>query len=210
MVLRKAINDTRGHVSELLSKCVAQGTLDSEITKEDRERMTAFLKIYGPLDSSGAYKGSDRAGYKTAPGAGSEQAVLDTPADMQMLLDENFWNYMMLEETWDWQATMMQPVGGMDAIPKAFAKSLGTIIHYNSPVTAIRKTTGGVAVEYTQGGAPKRIEGAYCVIALPFEMLKKIPNGLVLINTNKVNVRSSILRYAPRVSHHSEERRFRV
>src|SRR5271168_4477636 len=33
---RKAINDTRGHVSELLQKCVAQGALDAELTKEDR------------------------------------------------------------------------------------------------------------------------------------------------------------------------------
>ena len=53
---RKAINDTRGHVSELLSKCVAQGALDSELSKEDRERMTAFLKYYGPLDDKGAYE----------------------------------------------------------------------------------------------------------------------------------------------------------
>src|ERR1700733_11961011 len=46
---RKAINDTRGHVSELLSKCIAQGALDQELSKEDRDRMTAFLKGFGPL-----------------------------------------------------------------------------------------------------------------------------------------------------------------
>jgi monoamine oxidase len=178
MVMRKAVNDTRGHVSELLSKCVAHGALDTELSKEDRERMTAFLKIYGPLDSDGSYKGSDRAGYKTPPGVGHEQTVLDTPADMRTLLDENFWTYLMFEETWDWQATMMQPVGGMDAIPKAFAKSLGGIIHYSSPVTAIRKTSSGIAIEYTKGGSPKKVEAAFCVIALPFEMLKKIPNDL--------------------------------
>ena len=67
---RKAINDTRGHVSELLSKCIANGALDSELTKEDRERMTTFLKIYGPLNEKNAYVGSERAGYKIAPGAG--------------------------------------------------------------------------------------------------------------------------------------------
>jgi monoamine oxidase len=79
---RKAINDTRGHVSELLSKCIAQGALDSDITKEDRERMISFLKIYGPLDKSGAYVGSDRAGLKVAPGAGTQVAVPETPMDM--------------------------------------------------------------------------------------------------------------------------------
>ena len=70
---RKAMNDTRGHVSELLSKCIAQGALDSDFSKEDRDRMTAFLKIYGPLNDKGAYTGSDRAGYKTPPGAGTQQ-----------------------------------------------------------------------------------------------------------------------------------------
>ena len=112
VVLRKAINDTRGHVSELLSKCVAQGALDAEVSKEDRERMTAFLKVYGPLDATGAYKGSDRAGYKVAPGAGKQVGEFDVPMDMHALLDESFWNLMLLEETWDWQATMMQRWAG--------------------------------------------------------------------------------------------------
>ena len=70
MVQRKAINDTRGHVSELLAKCIPHGALDAEISKEDRERMTTFLKIYGQLDAKGAYVGSGRAGYSTPPGAG--------------------------------------------------------------------------------------------------------------------------------------------
>src|SRR5580700_12290501 len=34
---RQAINDTRGHVSELLAKCVRQGALDEELTPADRE-----------------------------------------------------------------------------------------------------------------------------------------------------------------------------
>ena len=84
----------------------------------------------------------------------------------------------LYEEEWDWQATMMQPVGGMDRIPYAFAKALGPMVQYNSPVTEIRKTAKGVRVTYTQGGATKQIEASYCIIALPFSMLKKIPNDL--------------------------------
>jgi monoamine oxidase len=173
---RKAINDTRGHVSELLSKCVAQGALDSELTAEDRQRMIDFLKIYGPLDKDNKYIGSDRAGLKIPPGAGTQVPVDEAPQDMHMLLDESFWGGMLYEETWDWQATMMQPVGGMDQIPYAFAKSLGPIVQYNSPVTEIRKTATGVKVGYTHAGAPKQIEAAYCIVAMPFSILKKIPN----------------------------------
>jgi monoamine oxidase len=175
---RKAINDTRGHVSELLSKCVAHGALDSDLTKEDRERMTAFLKIYGPLNDKGAYVGSDRAGYTTPPGAGSQQGVDEPPMDMRVLLDEDFWDDLFVEEAWDWQATMMQPVGGMDRIPYAFSKALGPTVQYNSPVTEIRKTASGVRVMYKQGGATKQVEASYCIIAMPFSILKKIPNDL--------------------------------
>jgi monoamine oxidase len=175
---RKAINDTRGHVSELLSKCISQGALDAEISKEDRERMNAFLTIYGPLDKNGAYVGSERAGLKVAPGAGAQAPVPEIPMGMHILLDENFWGGMLYEEAWDWQATMMQPVGGMDRIPFAFVKALGPIVQFNSPVTAIRKTTTGVRVLYTQGGATKTIDASYCITTLPFSLLKKIPNDL--------------------------------
>jgi monoamine oxidase len=175
---RKAANDTRGHVAELLSKCIQQGALDSELTKEDRDRMTTFLKVYGPLDKTGAYVGSDRAGFKTPPGAGAQVPVPEVPMDMHTLLDADFWDGLLYEEAWDWQATMMQPVGGMDRIPYAFAKSLGPIIQYNSPVTEIKKTSNGVQIAYKQGDAEKRIEAAYCITTLPFALLKKIPNDL--------------------------------
>ncbi len=173
---RKAINDTRGHVAELLSKCIAQGSLDADLTVEDRERMKSFLNIYGPLDSTGKYAGSDRAGFKTPPGAGAQVSEVEAPQDLHMLLDEGFWNGMLYEETWDWQATMLQPVGGMDQIPYAFAKALGPALQYGSPVTEIRKTATGVKVGYTQKGVAKQIEAAYCVVAMPFSILKKIPN----------------------------------
>jgi monoamine oxidase len=45
-------------------------------------------------------------------------------------------------------------------------------------VTEIRKTANGVRIAYEQGGEKKQIEAAYCVCALPFPMLKKIPNDL--------------------------------
>src|ERR1700692_3648470 len=123
--------------------------------------MTEFLKVYGPLDTSGAYAGSDRAGVTVAAGAGRQVEVNEIPLDMHTLLDANFWNSMLYEEVLDWQATMMQPVGGMDRIPYAFAKALGSVVQYGSPVTEIRKTANGVRVAYVQQGEKKQIEAAY-------------------------------------------------
>ncbi len=176
-VLRQVENDTRGHVSELLMKCMSAGGLDAEFSKRDRERMLDFLRMYGPLDDAGKYVGSDRAGYARAAEAGNEAGVLSQPISMEMLLEENFWQGMLFDEAFDMQATMFQPVGGMDRIPYAFAKTLGDAVQYESPVTEITKTGTGVRVGYTQKGAAKTIEGEYCLCAMPLTLLKKTRNN---------------------------------
>jgi monoamine oxidase len=57
---RQIINDARGYVAELLAKSVKQGSLDESLTKEDHERLLAFLRTFGDLKSDGAYAGSER------------------------------------------------------------------------------------------------------------------------------------------------------
>jgi monoamine oxidase len=177
VTMRQAANDTRGHVSELLMKCVNSGGLDQELSAEDKERMLAFLRIYGPLDDAGKYVGSDRAGYTVQPGAGDQSGVLSQPIDMHTLLAEGFWQGLLFEEVFDQQATMFQPVGGMDRIPFAFAKALGDLVKFDSPVTEITKTEKGVRVTYKRHGAPATIEADYCICAMPLVVLKKIPNN---------------------------------
>jgi monoamine oxidase len=176
VVMRQAVNDTRGYVSELLMKCVNQGALDAELTGDDRQRMLDFLRIYGPLDNAGKYSGSDRAGYAKTAGAGDETGVLSTPIDLHTLLEGSFWQGMLFDEQFDMQATMFQPVGGMDRIPYAFAKALGDIVKYDSPVTGIHKTGDhkGVKVTYGKGNV---IEADYCINAMPLTILRKTANN---------------------------------
>ena len=152
------------------------GGLAAELSVEDRTRMLDFLRIYGPLDSAGQYVGSDRSGFSKMPGAGNDTGVLNQPIDMHTLLAANFWQGVMFEEMFDMQATMFQPVGGMDRIPFAFAKALGETVKYNAPVTEIRKSGRGVRVSYMRDGAPAVIEADYCMCAMPLQILKKIPN----------------------------------
>ena len=176
MVQRRVINDTRGHVSELLSKCIAQGALSSELSAEDRDRMLSFLRMYGPLDDAGKYTGSERSGYSRLPGAGNELGTLNQPIDMHTLLDENFWGAIMFEETFDMQATMFQPVGGMDRIAYAFARELGSTVQYNAEVKEIRKAGSGVHIVYAEGSAAKTLDADYCLCGMPLSILKKTPN----------------------------------
>ncbi len=71
---------------------------------------------------------------------------------MHALLDAHFWSGMLFEENLDMQATMFQPVGGMDRIPYAFAKKLGPVVQYGAEVKEIRKTANGVRDRYSQAG----------------------------------------------------------
>src|ERR1700734_56772 len=43
---RQVEYDTRGHVSELLAKCIQRGALDQELTVHDKEQMVEFLQQY--------------------------------------------------------------------------------------------------------------------------------------------------------------------
>jgi monoamine oxidase len=174
---REAINDTRGHVSELLAKCIRKNALDQEFSKDDQERMLAFLRTYGDLKPDYSYTGSQRSGVAKPAGAGPTAEVLRPPLDMHALLDADFWTGMLFEEMLDMQATMFQPVGGMDRIPYAFAKQLGDVVQYGAQVQEIRKMEHGVRVSYTdKSGAAKTIQADYCICALPISILKTIPN----------------------------------
>jgi monoamine oxidase len=85
---REAINDTRGHVAELLAKCLDQNALNQEMTADDRERMLAFLRTYGDLQSDYRYAGSERAGVLRLPGADVTEQ-LRPPLDMHSLLSSS-------------------------------------------------------------------------------------------------------------------------
>ena len=173
---RQMVNDTRGHVSELLAKCVQQGALDQELDAEDKERMLGFLRQYGDLKPDMRFTGTERSGFKVFPGAGPQAPVARDPLPMHALLDANLWNDLMTEDIIDWQATMFQPVGGMDQIPRAFEKKLGGTIRNNAQVERIRQSPTGVHVSYKDraSGRTETIDADYCICAMPLTTLKKV------------------------------------
>ncbi len=173
---RQVEYDTRGHVSELLAKCIQRGGLDQELSPGDKEQMIEFLKTYGGLSPDLFYKGSSRAGWKVSPGAGDREGVPHDPLDMRALLSANLWRQLTEEDEIDWQATMFQPIGGMDQIPMAFKKKLGTVIRSRAEVIQIRQNESGVKVVYQDlaSGKPETVSADYCVCALPLTVLKSM------------------------------------
>ena len=173
---RRAVNDTRGHVSELLAKCVKKGALDEEITAEDRERMIEFLRQYGDLQPDLLFKGTERSGFKVPPGAGKEMPEAIEPLPMHALLDANLWQGMMAEEVIDWQPTMFQPIGGMDRIPAAFEKKLGGVVRSGAVVRSIRQSATGVTVVYHDraSGSDQTVTADYCICAMPLTIARTL------------------------------------
>lgn len=173
---RQMINDTRGHVAELLAKCINRGALDQDLTVEDKERMLVFLRQYGDLTPDYLFRGTERSGYKVAPGANQQGPVPLDPLPMHALLDANLWEGLLVEELIDWQATMFQPVGGMDQIPTAFSRRLGEVVRLGADVQQIRNTTRGVTVAYLdrKSGKTETVDADYCICAMPLTVLKSV------------------------------------
>ena len=192
--------DTRGYISELLSKCIHQGALDDELTTDDKRRLLEFLQDFGDLTADGAYEGSARAGYERLPGSGTDFGKIRAPLALHDLLDARFWTWMFNEdEIFGHQATMFQPVGGMDRIVTGFRERLapGTV-RSNCTVTGIRNRNDSVDISYLQtpegslprfpnlhetlphnfdfsgSGEPALLSADFCITSIPFAGYKYI------------------------------------
>lgn len=174
-------NDMRGYTSELLTKALDQGALDQQLTKEDVEKLVDFLKNEGELNAAHLYKGTNKRGYKTAPGAGTTPGELTDPYGLTDLLRSGFMQpvfYNVGDYVYEQQTTLLQPVGGMDAIPKALEKKLTGKIIFNAPVKELRKTETGVRVVYEKDGKPVEATAEFCVCTLPLPVLRKLDSDL--------------------------------
>ena len=177
---RRAITDTRGYVAELLAKAVRRDALDDALTPEDKERVLAMLVAYGDLDADYLYAGSTRGGHQgDAIHAGLSAGAPDDPLDFRALLETEFWQYKLhFGEFLDQNPTLLQPVGGMDAITAAFESRVGAAIRYGAAVTGIRRTPDGVRIVWqgSGGGAGGSLDADFAVCTVPAPVLKDIPN----------------------------------
>ena len=174
---RRATNDSRGYISELLAKAISQNALESEISVEDQERIISMVARFGDLNEDLLYTGSSRAGYAEAPGAGLKSGELYSPLNFSELLKSDFWQYKMhFGEGFTQAATMMEPVGGMDRIADAFAEQVGHLITYNAEVAEIRKTGSGTRLVYLDKttGAEKALDADFVICTLPLSMLNTL------------------------------------
>jgi monoamine oxidase len=181
--IRNIKTDFQGHVSELLAKVTQQGRLDEAVSKEDRELLLQALRSWGALDENYAYKANlvsgEFRGFAKGPGGGLGAAPIPgEPVDLSEILKSRLWRYLQNFALHTFQATMFQPVGGMDMIGKAFAGKLGDLIHYDAKVTRIQQDENGVTVTYTDlkpPSASRQAKADWCVCTIPLSILSQIP-----------------------------------
>ena len=173
---RQIVYDTRGHLAELFSKAIHQGSLDSVMTREDVERLLAFVRTFGDLKEDFSYAGTERGGYAVPRTGGLDMPPFRKPLGLHELLLANFVKGEFYEDRLDWQATMLQPVGGMDRIAYRFAEKLGKLVHYRSTVKEIRRTDEGVRIVYSSSDRQAHsLEADYCICTLPIPILSDLP-----------------------------------
>jgi len=178
VIARRVAADTRGHISRLLATAVNQGALDAELTAADKTNILNMLRQFGDLDGNFNYTGSGRAGFPGQENAGSRQrGELLPPLQLRDLINETFWqNRQGFIEGFEQQATMMQPVGGMDRIARAFEAEVAADLVTDAEVTQIRKITNGVRINYNRLGTPIQLDADFCVCTIPATVVRNIAN----------------------------------
>ena len=175
VVGRRVTTDLRGYIAELLAKAINRKALDEELSGEDKGRVLDLLVEYGDLNPDHLYKGSSRSGNRGEQvNAGLGGGVPNDPLSFGELLRSDFWEYKLhFGEFLDQNSTLFQPVGGMDAIARAFEERVRGLIKYQSVVEEIRKTPSGARIVYNGG---KAIEADFAICTIPAPVLKDIPN----------------------------------
>jgi monoamine oxidase len=175
--------DFEGYVAELLAKASPQFALDERLSAEDLKSLLEALRDWGALDAQYRYRRNESSsrsrGYQVDAGGGLAPApVTSTPLALRDLLRSNFWRALGTQHLYEWQPTLLQPVGGMDRIAAAFASRIGPAIETGLRVTEIDQDERGVTVTYSDAfspGAPRQTRADFCVCTIPASILGQMP-----------------------------------
>ena len=177
---RQVMTDLRGYVAELLAKAVNRNALDEELTGDDKEQVLAMLTAFGGLDPDHLYAGSNRSGYQGEQiNAGIAPGDVNDPLDFSELLKSDFWQYKLhFSQFLNQNPTLFQPVGGMDAIAKAFRARWD--ISSSSRVLwrrfARRRRAFASFTRTSAATSPTRLRRTLRSAQFPAPVLKDIPN----------------------------------
>ena len=109
------------------------------------------------------------------------------PVALDEILQSQLWNdFIFRDSEIMWQASLMEPVGGMDNFVKAFARqsltrqtgNIGGLVRFAARVTAIEVGNDKVTVAYEDAGTPRALEADYCISTIPMPVFKNLKTNL--------------------------------
>lgn len=191
--LRRLKNDLRGHVAEMMAKVADQGALDQLVNPGEMDALLGMLTQFGQLSREGAelvYKGAamsgtnPRAGYRIEPGDVRQPGRPWATLSLDDILASDFWQGEMFNDlSYNWQATLMQPVDGMDMIVRGFldaevaeGRRVRDLVVTGQPVTGI--DTDGKTVTVTTQDGP-RTPADYVVATIAPQLLAGLAGGVL-------------------------------
>ena len=172
---RRMVFDFHGRISELLAKAIDLHALDQEVPKAELDVLRQFLPAWGSLDNNGKYVPRGSSGY-AVEGAGYDKAPVPLPPLTLKELERGNGVGLpfLFESIWDMQATMLQPVGGMDRIAEAIYRQVKPVVRLRTPITAIRRVGDRVRIEHGSGN--QVTDADYCICTLPIPILQRLAN----------------------------------
>jgi monoamine oxidase len=190
VIARRVHTDIQGHVARLLALAINQNALDQELSATDKINVLEMLRDFGDLDANFDYTGSSRAGFPGQENTGSRQrGELLSPLQLRDLVNETFWQQRQgFSADLNQQSTMLQPVGGMDRIARAFEAQIAAFLIAEAEVTEIRKIANGVRVIYEDRfGTATTVDADSCICTIPATVLRNIPNDFSAAHQLEIN-----------------------
>lgn len=171
---RRMVADMRGRLGELLARAIDRRALDGVASADELAAVRQFLTDFADVGADGVYRPRGSSGYATEPGGYTHAPVPLAPLPLDGLLSVSRRSSVpfVFENKSNMQPTMLQPVGGMDRIPRALFDEVQQSVRLSTPVTAIRRIGNRVRIEHGGGIT----EADSCVCTIPPPILSAIPN----------------------------------
>jgi monoamine oxidase len=180
----EVLPDFQGYVADLLAKASRQDHLDDALGPEDIELLRETLQGWAGLNRDLRYvKGPEssrlrgNAALDWAAGAATPGEPLGLTELLRLLRDSELFHTSNHSGYRDLQTPLFQPMGGMDMLPRAFARELAGVIQFNAKVTAIQQDGRGVTVAYEDmnaRGSQRTAQADYCLCTIPLSVLSRL------------------------------------
>ncbi|MEL6363413.1 MAG: FAD-dependent oxidoreductase [Pseudomonadota bacterium] len=173
---RRVRYSVQSAIEELMMKSLDRRALDAPVSDEDFEKLKEFFRLTtGRGDAP--FPSELRLGFTHHPGAGLDAGELDTRIPISEIAQSDVLSIVL--STYDfheWQATLMQPVGGMDQIPKAFLRNITSPVAFGFEARSMTQTDDKVVVGGVDraSGEARTFEGDFVICTLPLPIVDKM------------------------------------